>query len=106
MVFVEGGFAHAVCKTPKTDEFRIQSEFGGQYSSVEPSSESKNAARNCLDHVERILGETPLYARVDGLIVDEAFQLMELELAEPELMFNLAPDAAETMAAAILQRLG
>ncbi len=104
MVFIEGELAHAVQKIPKADEFRIQSVFGGQYERVEPSEQSLRAAKHCLSCVENRFNEQPLYARVDGLVVDGAFQLMELELAEPELMFNLAPDAARTMAVAVMTR--
>ncbi len=105
MVYVDGSFSHAVCKTPKSDEFRIQSEFGGQYARVEPDDAVKQAATDCLDRAGQLVGDAPLYARVDGLMVDGAFQLMELELAEPELMFNLAPEAADTMAGAIRRRV-
>ncbi|MFK8029347.1 MAG: RimK family alpha-L-glutamate ligase [Gammaproteobacteria bacterium] len=105
MVFVDGRFAHAVCKTPKAEEFRIQSEFGGRYERVQPSEQALGAAAVCLEHAANKLDEWPLYARVDGLIIEDAFKLMELELAEPELMFNLAPDAAELMADALLARM-
>jgi hypothetical protein len=37
-----------------------------------------------------------LYARVDGLVKDEQFVLMELELIEPELGFREVPEAAMT----------
>ena len=105
MVFINGCFAHAVCKTPKADEFRIQSEFGGRYERVRPSEQSLRAASECLEHAATKLDGLPLYARVDGLIVDGEFQLMELELAEPELMFNLAPEAADLMADALVRRM-
>ena len=39
-----------------------------------------------------------LYARVDGCIVDGRFVLMELEMLEPDLFFNLAPEAAPRFA--------
>ncbi len=104
MVFIDGEFSHAVQKTPKAGEFRIQSEFGGTYTRATPSEQALRAAKTCLACVEDKFGEQPLYARVDGLIVNEEFQLMELELAEPELMFNLAPEAAANMAVAVNRR--
>ena len=47
-----------------------------------------------------------LYARVDGLVCDGRFILMELEVNEPDLGMDLAPGAAERFADALLARLG
>lgn len=101
LVHVNGEFSHAVCKTPKENEFRIQSEFGGTYQRVEPAASVKEAAAHCLEVASQFIDRTPLYARVDGLIVGGEFRLMELELSEPELMFNLASESAQVCAAAI-----
>ena len=52
-----------------------------------------------------MLPEAPIYARVDGLVLDGTLMLMEVELIEPELFFHLAPEAADKLAAAVVTRL-
>ncbi|MEM7082102.1 MAG: hypothetical protein AAF465_05170 [Pseudomonadota bacterium] len=105
MVFIDDVFSHAVLKTPKENEFRIQSEFGGRYARVEPETQWLDAASDCLEAARAATDSDTLYARVDGLVVDGQFKLMELELTEPELMFNLAPESANRLADAVRQRL-
>jgi hypothetical protein len=47
----------------------------------------------------------PLYARVDGVLRDGRFLLMEVEVNEPGLGLHLAPGAAERFATTLLARL-
>jgi hypothetical protein len=48
------------------------------------------------------LDSTPTYARVDLVRADDGeLLLIEVELIEPELWFDLAPDAAARLAAAV-----
>lgn len=80
-IFFNGNFSHAVIKKPKDNDFRVQSDFGGSFQLVRIKDE-------VVTQAERIIGslpEIPLYARVDGLIFQDKFILMELELIEPEL---------------------
>ena len=51
------------------------------------------------------LPAAPLYARIDGVETADGFQVMEVEVNEPGLFFDLAPPAAETFAVAIARRL-
>ena len=50
-------------------------------------------------------GDVPLYARVDGCIVDGELRLMELEVLEPELFLRCAPESAGRLADALLARM-
>ena len=53
------------------------------------------------------LDPTPTYARVDLVRAgDGQLLLIEVELIEPELWFDLAPDAATRLAAAVSCRGG
>jgi hypothetical protein len=53
-------------------------------------------------NVLKTLGELPLYARVDGVIRDNARLIVcEMELNEPALYFQLAPEQASRFAEAI-----
>jgi hypothetical protein len=60
------------------------------------------AARGVLDG----LPEMPLYARVDLVLRDGEFVLMELEIKEPGLVLQTAPGSAERFADATIWRLG
>ena len=44
----------------------------------------------------------PLYARVDVVGTDDGPAIIELELIEPALYLDTAPEAAETIADALL----
>jgi hypothetical protein len=46
-----------------------------------------------------------VYARVDGVVRDGQFILMELEVNEPGLGLDLAPQSADRFADALLRRL-
>ncbi|MDH3744569.1 MAG: hypothetical protein OES47_05645 [Acidobacteriota bacterium] len=51
------------------------------------------------------LPERPLYARVDGVVRNGGFVLMELELIEPQLFFGLAKGSASRFANCLLEAL-
>jgi len=97
LVFLAGEFSHAVRKRPATGDFRVQEQFGGtaERADVEPGLIRQAAAA-----VAASPGK-PLYARVDGVVVDGGLVLMELELVEPTLFFGLESAAADRLAIAI-----
>ncbi|MCP3919749.1 MAG: hypothetical protein GY711_29800 [bacterium] len=81
LVFLGGAFSHATLKLPAAGDFRVQEEFGGRRRAVD-------ADPALVATCERVLAACPgphLYARVDGVIVDGAFRLMEVELIDPSL---------------------
>jgi len=94
LVFLAGAFSHAVRKRPATGDFRVQEQFGGtaERAEVEPSLTRQAAAA-----VAASPGK-PLYARVDGIVVEGGLVLMELELVEPTLFFGLDDAAADRLA--------
>ena len=98
MLFYGGKYSHAVRKRPALGDFRVQTDYGG---TVEPA----NPGPAVLSEAQRIVelrGEQLLYARVDGVVVGEEFQLMELELLEPQLFFPYHPHAAARWAEAVV----
>lgn len=101
LIFVEGNFTHAVRKRPAPGDFRVQAQFGGTTEAVVPDAGVVASARAFL----RVLSETPLYARVDGCMVDGAFVLMELELIEPDLFFGTSDSGCRRLASALCGRL-
>lgn len=102
VVFVDGAPTHTVLKRPGPGDFRVQEYLGG-------SVEARPAGAAVLDpacHALRTLPQPPLYARVDGVETPDGFQVMEIEVIEPGLFFDLAPAAATTLADAVCRRLG
>ena len=105
LVFLDGRYSHAVLKRPRSGDFRVQREHGGSLEAGEPAASVISAAERILASTPTV-DEPPLYARVDGCIVDGELLLMELELLEPELFLRFAPTASTRMAEALLARLG
>ena len=97
LLFFGGKFSHAVLKTPSTGEFRVQSQFGGNYRAIDVSEEVLATAQKII----AAFGGDLVYARVDGIISDGKFLLMELELIEPDLYFNYDPGAKRRYIAAL-----
>lgn len=101
LLFFDNLFSHAVCKMPKKGDFRVQSQFGGLYQSIAVSEEILAQAKIILSYFSPDL----LYARVDGIIIDEKFYLMEVELIEPDLYLDHYPQAYEVFVKSIIKRL-
>jgi glutathione synthase/RimK-type ligase-like ATP-grasp enzyme len=83
-MFFNGNFSHSTLKIPKTGDFRVQSEYGGTVQKINTDRAHLQAAGK---YVEKY-GKGTLYARVDGIISNGTFVLMELELIEPYLFLN------------------
>ena len=90
IIFFNGNFSHAIEKVPKEGDFRVQKQFGAQYLKFEPSKELLLIAKNIVE----ISGKYSTYARVDGVMTKNGFLLMEIEMIEPDLFFDLYPNAA------------
>jgi glutathione synthase/RimK-type ligase-like ATP-grasp enzyme len=100
LIFFMGEFSHAVVKTPRAGDFRVQNDFGGISRTAEPPACAMESATRIL----RLL-EPTVYARVDGVVQDNQFLLMELELIEPALFLDSHPEAPSHFAKAIAQSI-
>ena len=98
LVFFDGRLSHAVLKTPAAEDFRVQTQFGGQFRRVEPPPAMVRQATAIVGQ----LPVAPLYARIDGLRQGDELQLMEVEVIEPYLYFPAAPEAVATYVAAVM----
>ena len=99
LIFFNGKLSHALAKVPAPGEFRVQPEYGGIIRRCDPPPGSEDVANAAL-----AAAPTPtLYARVD-LVVGNcgSFEVIELELIEPTLWLDEAPEAAPLFAAAVL----
>lgn len=102
LVFIDGGFSHAVIKRPSSSDFRVQHEFGG-------TAAPATATRALHDFGSRVLAAIPqpwTYARVDVVATGDGPLLMELELIEPDLFFTFDPDGAGRLGNALLRAGG
>jgi hypothetical protein len=95
LFYFGGQYSHTILKTPKQGDFRVQEEHGGVLTTVEPETLLLERARKTMQEIR----PQPLYARADYVRTDtNDFALMELELIEPSLYFNMDPDSPERFA--------
>jgi len=97
LFFFSGEYSHAIQKTPKSGDFRVQEEHGADIHSVTPTQDLIHTAQRVLSLVE----PQPVYVRTD-FVRDTAdnFLLMELEMIEPSLYLRTDDGAAGRFAAA------
>jgi glutathione synthase/RimK-type ligase-like ATP-grasp enzyme len=101
MMFFGERFSHAVCRRPRSGEFRVQEELGGTMTPGLPPV-------RVLALAEQVLAMAPaetLYARVDVVDASRGPVLMELELLEPALFFGYAEGSAARFAQALRRKL-
>lgn len=102
LFYFNGQYSHAILKSPKPKDFRVQEEHGGKIVSINPEPSLKHETENVLSK----LSTTPLYARVDFVRTSsDDFALMELELIEPSLYFNLDEKAPERFVNAFTEKM-
>ncbi|HVZ29208.1 MAG TPA: hypothetical protein VG839_02360 [Asticcacaulis sp.] len=98
LLFYGGRFSHAVLKTPKSEDFRSQPDYGAFLRALPPPAEARALAEAAVGYVG---GDKLLYARAD-MVRDAAgrFCLMELELIEPDLYLTYDEQAPSRLAEA------
>jgi glutathione synthase/RimK-type ligase-like ATP-grasp enzyme len=101
LLYFDGVFSHAVRKRPSGGDYRVQFQYGGTNENAEVSEELIAQARVCVEHAPAL----PVYARVDGVVKDGRFLLMELEIFEPLMFLARHPEAPGRFARAIRGRL-
>jgi glutathione synthase/RimK-type ligase-like ATP-grasp enzyme len=98
-IFFNKKFSHAVNKKPIPGDFRIQVQFGGIYRLINPDTALLAKAQKIVDSFKAKL----LYARVDGIVIDNELHLMEVECIEPDLYFNLSEGSLDRFVNAIVE---
>jgi hypothetical protein len=102
LFYFGGVFSHAVAKVAKAGDFRVQPQYGGATTAIDPSAEALKTASAVL----AACGHDLTYARVDLIRgLDGTLGLMELEIIEPDLFLAFAPDGGSAYAKAILRGL-
>ncbi len=102
LIVIDGRTTHAIRKTARAGDFRVQDDHGGTVHPHVPAADERAFAEAAV----AACPSCPLYARVD-FVRDPAggFRLMELELVEPELFFRFHPPAAQALASALAEKL-
>jgi glutathione synthase/RimK-type ligase-like ATP-grasp enzyme len=98
-IFFNKKFSHCVNKKPVEGDFRVQSQFGGEYTLIQPT-------QDLIEKAQKIVNTFPeklLYARVDGIIINNELYLMEIECIEPDLYFDISTGALERFVEAIVE---
>lgn len=92
-------YSHTILKKPKPSDFRVQEEHGGRLKLVKNPEESLlNSARKLLGKIDPL----PLYSRMDYVRTNNnSFALMEIELIEPSLYFNMDPASPKRFASVL-----
>lgn len=102
LFYFSGEYSHAILKQPAEGDFRVQEEHGGRLSTHHPDDVMLECAQQAL---AAIPGEC-LYARVDLIRVDDHWAVMELELIEPSLYFNLDNASVQRFVDAFVAKYG
>lgn len=101
LMLFDGVFSHAVVKRPKAGDYRVQPHLGGREEPCSPPDGAIEIARAALAAAP---GDSA-YARIDLVRGNDGeLKIMELELIEPSLWLQHAPDQGESFAAAIRRR--
>jgi len=95
-------YSHSILKKPAAGDFRVQEEHGGQLAAYEPDEAMLSVARAALD----VAPAQPLYARVDLVRFKGNWAVMEMELIEPSLYFNMDIASPKRFVQAFVQRFG
>jgi glutathione synthase/RimK-type ligase-like ATP-grasp enzyme len=99
LMLFDGEYSHAVVKRPKSGDFRVQPHLGGVTLPSKAPPGGLELARQALAAAPA----TATYARVDIVPDDEGtLRIMELELIEPALFLDHAPDGGAAFTKAVL----
>ena len=99
LMLFDGQFSHAVVKRPKSGEFRVQPHLGGVTLPSEAPPGGVELARQALAAAPA----KATYARVDIVPDDDGvLRIMELELIEPALFLDHAPDGGAAFTRSVL----
>ncbi|MDO9187501.1 MAG: hypothetical protein Q7W13_15915 [Bacteroidia bacterium] len=98
-IFFDGKYSHSVLKKPRSGDFRVQHCYGGTIHADNIETLHVETAKKFVDR----FAKDCLYARVDGVMVNNEFLLMELELLEPFLFLSYHPNGFENYYSALVK---
>ncbi|WP_181311435.1 ATP-grasp domain-containing protein [Nocardioides campestrisoli] len=105
-VYVFAGVAATqVDKVAGGEEIRVHELYGGSSRPVPLDADRGALAEKAVRAAGDLLGTEPAYARVDMMLLADAWVVSELELIEPGLYLDLVPANAERFADVVTGRL-
>ena len=90
LFYFDGVLSHTILKRPASGDFRVQEEHGGHLALAEPDA----SARHLADAALSAMPQDALYARIDMVRDEGVYRIIELELIEPSLYFQLDEGSA------------
>ncbi len=99
-IFFSDGFHYTINKVPRAGDFRVQNNYGGIYTHIDPAPALLETSRM----IAGLYLDQCLYARIDGVESGDKFYLMEVELIEPDLYMNIFPPAINSFASLIMDK--
>jgi len=101
LIYFNSIFSHAVLKSPAQKDFRVQHYFGGNIKAFYPDQKLLDSVQDLVDR----FCQNSLYVRVDGVLINDVFHLMELEMIEPYLFLAESEGAKKNYKEALERRL-
>ena len=103
LMLFDNEFSHCVVKRPRNGDFRVQPHLGGVTLPSKAPPGAEQLARKALAAAPA----KATYARVDIIPDDDGvLRIMELELIEPALFLDHAPDGGAAFTRAVLSAAG
>ena len=101
LMLFDGEYSHSIIKRAKPGDYRVQPHLGGTEVACPVPDGALEVATAALDAAPA----DAAYARVDLIrLADGTLGVIELELIEPSLWLEHAPDRGESFAAAVASR--
>lgn len=100
-IYFNKKLSHVLIKTPAEGDYRIHTMYGG---TILPGK----AVEKDIEQADRILRMLPfdgLYVRLDLVRTGESLSVMEIELIEPVLYFDLVPEKVSMFTDALVKTL-
>lgn len=91
LIFFDGDHSHSILKKPASGEYKIHKKYGGKHCETKAPEHAIASAKNLIDS----LHPTPVKARIDGVMKDGKFMIMEVELGDPGLYFGEVQEPQE-----------
>lgn len=89
LIFFNGEYSHGIKRQPAQGEWRANSAYGVTIIPIQTSFSLQQQAKAILMQ----LPQQPIYARIDGILINDIFLVNELELIEPALYLDQTSSA-------------
>ena len=99
-IYIDGKLSFTHLKKPASGDYRVQGIYGGTIDVTQPLETDMNQ----VGSIYNMIPFDPLYARIDVVRMGEDLAVMELEMIEPILNFELSPHGVEDFVQGVIRR--